>query len=74
MGHEIIQWRSPNIDPTSYCHNAPIATILRSLNYVPRQYLWHVWALQTVSLAPLERILTAGMQPPVPDLAQLLPA
>ena len=74
MGREIIQWQSPNIDPTSQRHDTPIATILRSLDYVPRQYLRHFWALQTASLAPLERILTAEMQPPDPDLAQLLPA
>ena len=98
MGREIIQWQSANIDPTSRHHNAPIATILRSLDYVTRQDLRHAWALQKASLAPLERILIAEkmitskqlltaqclkyrafqlateMQPPDPDLAQLLPA
>ena len=43
MGRENIQLKSANIDPTSQHHNAPIATILRSLGCVTRQDLRHAF-------------------------------
>ena len=59
MGRKVIQWQSANIDPASGHHIAPIATILRILDYVTRQNLRHAWTLQKASLGALERILIA---------------